>query len=326
MKSNTKLLYTFGVISDLHIGEKSIYVDNFKTAIKSLEKLNVEFITISGDITRKGQANREDIDYSNNDANCDGRSEDLDVLMKAVDDCNITISMYMCGGNHDVTQKNSKWHTTVDELGRNKLNKKNIDICNDNEKTYSALIHNDLFIFISFDRGYGDNTYIESIPWAIKKIEENEDKRIFIFIHYPLMDGVAGEFENEYFGFSKNAKDNKKLLDIITKHKNIIVFSGHTHHPYELAKSDIRKEKANFYLLDDSKSTALVSAGVISYSINETTAIEPWITTPDYAPEGLIVKVYDNQVVIEPIRLKEIKYLGEKYIVNSLISNNEKKT
>lgn len=316
---SSQLLYTFGVTSDLHIGEKQIYVDHFKTAIKALKDKGAEFITIAGDISRKGQGSNELTDYSNNDNNCDGRDKDLDILMESVTNSGVNIPLYMCGGNHDVAQKNSKWNTTVNELGRNKLNPKNIEICEYNEKTYSALINNDLFMFISFDRAFGDDTYIESIPWAIQKLNENSNKRVFMFIHYPLLDGVAGEFKNEYFGFSKNAKSNIKLINAINEHENVIVFSGHTHHPYELADIDERNDNVNFYLLNNNKNCALMLAGVTSYSINDTTAIEPWVISPDYAPEGSIVKVYDNKVVIIPMNLGQRKTLGKEYIVYSKI-------
>lgn len=58
-------------------------------------------------------------------------------------------------------------------------------------------------------------------------------------------------------------------------------------------------------------------AGVTSYSINETTAVEPWIISPNYAPEGSIVNVYDDHISIEPISLKQGTSLGKKYIAYS---------
>jgi predicted MPP superfamily phosphohydrolase len=117
------------------------------------------------------------------------------------------------------------------------------------------------------------------LKWLELKIEEKEDPRLplFVFLHQPLPHTVAGSES------SRGIVQYARLKDILSRHPQVIFFTGHTH--WEL-KSGRTLVKDKFTM------------------VNTSSVFEPYDST-DHAysqdlkmSEGVTVEVYQNRVII----------------------------
>ena len=207
-------LYSFGVLSDIHVGYESRGGSNdFKRAIKGLQNLGVEFIGITGDI---------------------GYHSETSELQsyKAIIDKHATVPFYACTGNHDATHTDEVWEEYMGHP-------KNFEIVKDG----------DVFLFMSLTQnetgGDIDTPYTTSLDWLKERLSRYEGARIFLFMHYPISD-YAGLKVNQYYGFSAESTEDDELIKALKNTKNVVVFSGHTHYKFGCESDDYDINVSNF--------------------------------------------------------------------------------
>lgn len=86
------------------------------------------------------------------------------------------------------------------------------------------------FIFLGTEQGLERFCHLtkQQLEWLDQKLREkaSADKPVFVFLHQPLMDTVAGSLQAQnWYG----VEQDKELKQVLSKHPQAIMFTGHTH-------------------------------------------------------------------------------------------------
>lgn len=278
-------LYSFGVLSDLHIQYgKSTYggVADFQRALTYL-KDRVSFTCISGDLV--AWAGTGSVEYF-------GTKDYMAQYKACVDKYAGDMPVYECAGNHETypaqgvtgTIDTDKWRETTGE-----------------ELYYSFTYGNDVFIFLSL-KGTNINDLFPAggLEWLEVTLESNKNKRCFVFQHCPeLADSTAdpsGTWSDIMEGTS-----GKAFIALMKRYPNTIWFHGHTHVTLgvdEYPVSDVLGYKSihvpslgapRFY--DESDST-------LKDYYYDRYGNKVW---GSLLSEGYIVDVYENKIILRGI-------------------------
>ena len=219
-------LYSFGVMSDIHIpsdetsdtvyGSKYQGITKFTNAINKLKDTDIDFLCTTGDLTTYGNGTQ----YNN--------------VVNIVN--NLNKPFYSCNGNHDMVYNNTndaKWNTYFDH-----------------NMNYVFTKNNDVFIFMNLTTSGTtiDTPYTTNVDWLETQLNNYKNKRVFLFMHLPLT-GYAGLKTNEKYGFSDVSTEDERILSLLKQHLNVHCFSGHTHYTFELQEDypDIIVSKLDYY-------------------------------------------------------------------------------
>jgi predicted phosphodiesterase len=272
-------LYSFGLISDIHLWKTMSSWngnDKFDNALDYFEKENCIMCLHCGDFTQTGL-------YDEGDKNTLVPSQ----FEKYKEICDKhSIPVYGLCGNHE---------SYMNPITKNITELKyytNIDLY------YTVTQNNDIFIFLS-QPDYNSVMSDEALQWLYETLEENRNKRCFVFVH-PYMEEDSGDpldlRENSIFEMWGTAKTTI-FKNILKHYKNTILFHGHSHMKFEHQAVDIN---ANYTERNGFKSVNASSAGK-PRNIDTTSTN----TTPDDndGSQGYIVDVYDNFVILNGINL-----------------------
>ena len=85
---------------------------------------------------------------------------------------------------------------------------------------------NDVFIMFGQPTPTATDSWSDQIDWLEATLEENKNKRCFVFEHLTLNNdsGNPENVHNAYWGYFEN-----RLVGILSKYKNAILFHGHSH-------------------------------------------------------------------------------------------------
>lgn len=244
----TKNTENFFLISDTHVGNSSVGLEDFTIALKNMKKIDSEANLIHlGDITNYG-----DSVYLNS---C---LHELELYFPE------SIVLF---GNHDVRgRKNGlsevsdaegwldfwkvNWNPMEDQLSDNRLlgfsQAKDL-FYSYNKKMFGSYEYEDYFIFaLNTEIPLKDSCYLKSKQINLLNntinIAQNKQKPLFIFSHQALNDTHKGSNEDGGFG-----PQNDLVEELLRNSKNTIFCSGHIHNG--LGNAQILK-KDHGYLLD----------------------------------------------------------------------------
>jgi predicted MPP superfamily phosphohydrolase len=267
-------LYSFGVMSDMHIptdetsdtvyGSKYQGITKFTNVINKLKDTDIDFLCTTGDLTTYGY----NVQYDN-----------LSNILK-----NLNKPFYTCSGNHDGTysdEKNTMWN--------NKFG---------HDMNYVFTKNNDVFIFLSFKNiGTSINPYDTFIDWLETQLNSHKNKRVFLFMHYPIR-GYAGLKTNQVYGFLENATEDERILKLLKQHLNVHCFNGHTHYIFELQEKypNINVSKLDYYY------TSLIHVPSLTQPRNDTGNLTNLSESNQYL-EMWKVNVYADKIVLNAINL-----------------------
>ena len=167
-KRQDRKLYSFGIISDLHIQSEDTYDghNDLHRAFNFFTEQGIDMTCCCGDIA-------------------DTNSLQEYVNFKAIKDQYPNIDFYACPGNHDCSGINgynkTYWNTYIG--------------C---EQTFEINRNGDHFLFIGmnawdFKNGYTD----KDLDWLETKLNEYRNERCFVFIHCPIPQYV-GNYKEMY--------------------------------------------------------------------------------------------------------------------------------
>ena len=259
--------YSFELISDVHIGYDTASND-FQKALDYADSSDCIFTVITGDLTGSGT-----------DAQLQQYKDIVDSHSKPV---------YAMAGNHETV-----WGYMTDDR---MMKYTGHPLC------YSFEHDGDVFIMVGHYGPYhgdGKGWYnyefvsIDELQWLYETLEENRNKRCFVFNHvYPYESGV-GDAERYYNGKYWSEKDGfigQAYIELIKHYKNVTLFHGHSHLRLYLQEIDV---KANY-----SDEVGYRSVHVPSLSVPRD-KVESGSVTYIYAEsEGHIVDVYDNYIIV----------------------------
>ncbi|MDT8715771.1 chitobiase/beta-hexosaminidase C-terminal domain-containing protein [Clostridium sp. 19966] len=217
-------LYSFQVFSDTHIVSNLNYIHdkNLDNALKDINKVdpNSSRLIINGDVVDSGLA-----------ANWDAFS--------TIVNSNKHPKIDMALGNHDTWQENS-W---IDQ-NEYDISKQNFIKYSGEPNVYYDYWLNDYhYIFLGSEKSDGNSAYFSDtqLKWFQQTIAQDvkNNKPIFVFIHQPLYDTVAGSKPGQ---MDKNLDQDKEVRDILAKYPQAILFTGHTH--WEFGSKDMFYNKS----------------------------------------------------------------------------------
>lgn len=165
-KTNDKLLYNFGVISDNHCAMAYNGQDKMVMALNSYKNLGVDFLISCGDITTDNL-------------------EHLQWLRNKINEIGFNIPFYSVRGNHDNLITDEQW---IQYIGHS--------------PNYTFTKGNDMFIFLSIDNDLS-NAYNYNNSWDYLQTLDVSNKRVFLIQHLSW-EGKAGVRDGEAYGFTKD--------------------------------------------------------------------------------------------------------------------------
>ena len=266
-KSKGNKLYTFGALSDVHLPH-STGTDDF---IRALNYLNneekVDFICISGDMGNVG-TDAEWASYKN-----------------YVDTYSPNTTVHISAGNHDAGQSAHKTYEYPIQYTGNPL-------------YYSFTQGNDVFIMFGMTFWGNPPFSKESLQWLYETLEENRNKRCFVFQHM-MRKGHAGDASGRYSFDGLNNTNGKIFLSLMEHYKNVLWFHGHSHCEFE-QQDTLALPNSNYDRAFGCHSIHVPSCCVTR---NEDNGY-------DYEDsEGYVVDVYENG-----IHLRGRDFVAEKFL------------
>lgn len=254
------------VLSDIHI-EDERQRNNLIRALNDYKKIapGYKAIALVGDITQRGTVSQYDDFMKTLKANINPGAEKI-----------ITI------GNHEFFERNNnKTNPITDKILTDRFK----------QKTEMSSVYYDKWVsgyhFITLgSEGPGENYEAnmdfpilseEQYKWLEKTlpVKAEAKKPIFVFLHQPIDNTTYG---SEFWG--ANLKDGR-LIKILKKYPQVILFSGHTHtvlqHPRTVYQDGF----------------TMVNTGSADYTWYANGA------APEKYSQGLLVDVYDDRVEIK---------------------------
>ena len=195
-----KKLYSFGVLSDVHIGQQTS-TEDFTEALKYLSS-ETDFICISGDLIHN--SNSQTSEY------------------KTLVDTYATVPVYACAGNHDGAYVSNVETTITSYTGYN---------------LYYYITHgDDVFVFVGCKSDTAGSLFTSAeLTWLANTLEANKSKRVFLFQHVRPEDGCGnalGVYTYDIWGGSEQTT----FESLLRKYPNIVFFHGHSHLKFDLQK------------------------------------------------------------------------------------------
>lgn len=202
--------YSFGLLSDIHLNpavtDTSDSIADFTKALDYFKNISkCEMILINGDILTYGT---------------------LEEMQKFRELANgQTLPIYCCRGNHD-TYKESDLANFTKYIEPNGL-------------YYEKFLNNDVYIFfgmISEDVATPYDT--AALDWLEYHLETHKNERVFLFQHVFIepVGNVTGLYAFSDGLVNSNGTASRRYRDLMSKYRNVIFFSGHSHFEFSLQR------------------------------------------------------------------------------------------
>ena len=270
-KQGTKL-YSFGLISDLHIQVTDTYdgSNDLRRAFDFFTQQGINLTCCCGDIA-------------------DTNVEQEYINFKAIKDEYPNMQFYSCTGNHDCS-------------GANGYNKNYWNTYIGTDKTFEITHNGDHFLFIGmnawdFTSGYTD----EDLNWLEDKLNTYRNERCCVFMHCPITQYV-GNYKEMYNPHNWLTGGNLfRAMEMTNHFVNSVWFSGHSHWKWHLQKWE---ENANVYRNNSAWNVHIPSCAIPGDAIDN---VELGRMVEEN--EGAIVDVYEDYIEIKGIDFKTGKYI-----------------
>ncbi|HHW45861.1 MAG TPA: hypothetical protein GXX17_03000 [Clostridiales bacterium] len=200
--------YSFGAVSDIHLNTRP---ESFSKALNFLKDYGCAFVCVAGDITHNGDI------------------AELDSYKTIVSPYSSTMPVYAIAGNHDA-------QGGIDE---------NLwEMYTGHGLCYAFDYCEDRFVFIStskwdFQSPSSEILTKEQLDWLEKELEANKGKRVYLFQHVFLNNTCGNIYYPDGNGvyelwFTEGTADEKRFRNLMSKYRNLIWFSGHSHWKFYL--------------------------------------------------------------------------------------------
>lgn len=255
-------LYSFGAVSDIHIDEtNTVYltsVEDCKRAFKYYnDNADVEFLCICGDLAQAGT--REQLEFYKS------------MIAEYIPDKPV----YVSTGNHEEYLYTSSEY--YEEIVGYPL--------------YYYFTHNDdVFIMVGIMSSHEDRLFeAGELDWLENVLEENRNKRCFVFEHVPTAEGCGDAFDIYGGAQLREHSDSLRFKELLQHYKKVIHFHGHSHFRFELQEDNAMANYDNVFGTHSVHIPSLtVPRGADIDNSKLTSAVEE--------SQGYIVDVYENGI------------------------------
>jgi len=262
-------LYSFGLLSDLHIdGVNSLPSDKLDNALSFFEEEGASFCAHAGDMTNVG--------FWRNGTDTQIYTVQF-AEYKRICDMHPKLPVYGVCGNHEsynnpITQNLAELETYT------------------GKGLYYSINHgNDVFVFIGQPASTTPMSE-EALQWLYDTLEENRNKRCFVFVH-SFLGGDSGNaldvYENKLFDWWRHTGVFKALL---CHYKNTVLFHGHSH----LIYNHQEQEKDANYTAKNGFKSVHVSSVCTPCEITDGKRV----VSSAYTSLGYLADVFEDTVVL----------------------------
>lgn len=265
-------LYSFGVLSDLHI-QYNTGLDDFQRALTYL-KDRVPFTCVCGDLVAYASA------------------EYMAQYKAYVTDYAGNMPIYECAGNHESYPSQGVGADIDSTLWTETTGK---------ELFYTFTYGDDVFIFVGMKSERADDLFPDgALDWLSETLEANKSKRCFLFFHAPELADKGADPSGKWASLM-NGTSGKAFIELIKQYQNIVWFHGHTHVTLGVEQypvSDILGYRSvHIPSLVSPRFYNPETDSLIDYVFDENNS-KIWGST---LAEGYIVDVYENKIVLRGI-------------------------
>lgn len=258
LKNTGRKLYTFGAISDVHIGQDTADSD-FRAALTYLSE-NADFICICGDLIHGAS---------------DVSASQISVYTSCINAC-AKIPVYAIAGNHDGAYV-ANVETAITSYTGHPL-------------YYSFERGNDVFVMVG-NRSTGAGALFTSaeLTWLANTLEANKTKRVFLFQHVRPDDGCGnalGIYKTDNWG----GAEQTTFENLLRAYPNVVFFHGHSHLKFDMQGYS---DEANLDRIFGCWSVHIPSIAVPRGPLSN---VDTTLTTYYAESEGYIVDVYENGI------------------------------
>ncbi len=267
---NSGLLYSIGMLSDVHMGVETAE-DDFANALDFFNStVNAEFTCICGDITE----NATEAEYASYKSIVDAHSPSRPV--------------YTTTGNHDAKGDGVNVALWKQYTGQ--------------DLTFEVTKGTDHYLFLGMSYWNFSAAYTESnIKWLENKLEEYRNERCFVITHMFFPD-KAGNMNEVYPDYNWLTGTQLTTLQTMRdRYKNTIWFSGHSHWKWSLQQYD---DDANICRNPESGWSVHVPSCAKPIDSNGASRDDKYDQS-----EGAVINVYENHIDILGVDFIAGKYL-----------------
>lgn len=264
-----KKLYSFGAISDAHIGYKTAESDLQNALTFFNDDSSVKFVANCGDLS------------------VGGADEKL-ALYKSIVNNYISKPVYAVAGNHEANRGNLAIDGIKEYTGQNLY--------------YSFTQGNDVYIMVGmYGVGAGLEFSAEELYWLYETLETNRDKRCFVFMHLNPRDGSGDAVDLDLAGDMLNNTYGEVFYSLMSHYTNVTWFHGHTHEKFEIQEVNGMNNYDNVL--------GCHSVHIPSLSVPKKIINSSELEIEYEASEGYVVDVYENYVVLRGRDFANEKFL-----------------
>lgn len=297
-------LYRFGALSDVHFNRYRLSLTDdamiaFPNALNFLEDFGVSLVGISGDLSNKSEL--------------DSFKKYSSVISE------YDFPVYTSTGNHDVNDNfvQSDWNKYVNAGVFGETKDKGIVEAASNGLDFVYAPDGedgDIFIFYSqyqWSYKHEDSRLLTDaqLDWLETQLEKYSDNTVFLFFHTFLANdsdedpysGVGNLINDKgvYYNlmFTRGTADETRFRRILSEHKNVVFFSGHSHWAFDMQKLNPRLNISDF----DGEYCTMVHISSVSsprtIKNGDTKEKERFLRQS----EGYLVSVYPDRIVLTGI-------------------------
>lgn len=293
-------LYSFGLVSDLHVDGVGMNGTYLSDAMTFFENQGCSFCCHAGDMTNIGfWSESSDSIYLTQMAE-----------YKSVIDSHPNLPMYGICGNHESYNKSIMENLTElkEYTGR--------------DLYYTMTQGNDVFIFIGQPAGtiYAfekKEEWKNELRWLQSTLEANRDKRCFVFEHLTLSDdsGNPNNIHNAYWYELETT-----LVGIMKHYKNAMLFHGHSHLDLN---EQFNFSYSNYSTKKGFKSINIPSSGGSRITVD---GVLQKVNNPDLR-SGYIADVYSDCVILKGYYFKNYEVIPiAQYCIDTTLRTIEANT
>lgn len=291
----SKKLYSFSALSDVHVGvnenNKEYYLtstEDFKRALQFLNnEENVDFNCICGDLTV----------YAS--------EKELAFYKSIVDEYSANTPVYVAAGNHE------EYKAYTSEFLENYTG---------NPLYYYFTKGDDVFIMLGIISSFEDRTFLDGeLQWLYEVLEQNRNKRCFIFQHVLTEDGSGDALKLHTGSTLDKEPTSLSFKNLLSHYTNTVYFHGHSHMQFALQQYS---DTANYDKILGSHSVHIPSLSVPRGVSDDGKRVSIFEDS-----EGYVVDVYENGVFLRGRDFVNGKYLPvAQYYIDTTIKTIEPNT
>lgn len=164
----------------------------------------------------------------------------------------------------------------------------------------------DVFIMFGQPTPTANSTWNTQIDWLESTLEKNKDKRCFVFEHLTL-NNDSGNPENVHNAYWLGLED--RLVSILRKYKNTILFHGHSHMQFQ---EQLKVTYSNYSTERGFKSVHIPSTAYTRHMVDQN-GDGVWNSGDkdniNDGAQGYICDVYENYIVLKGYDFQYDKYI-----------------